>query len=107
TSTSTTVPPTTTTSTTLVTTTTTTVPNRCGDGALDAGEECDDGNRTGGDCCSATCTLEADGNACGDDDPCNGDERCRAGHCETTPACRGSVVLAAVTNFRGNTVSLI
>jgi TonB family protein len=31
----------------------------CGDGALDASEQCDDGNTAGGDGCSATCRLEA------------------------------------------------
>jgi cysteine-rich repeat protein len=30
----------------------------CGDGHLDAGEQCDDGNTTNGDGCSATCTTE-------------------------------------------------
>jgi cysteine-rich repeat protein len=30
----------------------------CGDGHLDPGEQCDDGNTAGGDCCSATCQLE-------------------------------------------------
>lgn len=30
----------------------------CGDGTVDEGEECDDGNNTGGDGCSATCTIE-------------------------------------------------
>ena len=30
----------------------------CGDGVLDAGEECDDGNTVNGDGCSATCTTE-------------------------------------------------
>jgi cysteine-rich repeat protein len=29
----------------------------CGDGRIDDGEECDDGNRDGGDTCSAECTL--------------------------------------------------
>lgn len=32
----------------------------CGDGTLDSYEECDDGNITAGDRCSATCTLESD-----------------------------------------------
>lgn len=32
----------------------------CGDGILDAGEQCDDGNNINGDCCSSTCELEAD-----------------------------------------------
>ena len=31
----------------------------CGDSSPDAGEECDDGNTTPGDGCSATCTIEA------------------------------------------------
>ena len=30
----------------------------CGDGNLDNNEECDDGNNTSGDGCSATCTIE-------------------------------------------------
>jgi YVTN family beta-propeller protein/cysteine-rich repeat protein len=109
TSTSTTIAPATTTTSTSPssTTTTTTVPAACGNGVVDAGEECDDGNRTPGDCCSPACRLEADGSSCGDADPCNGDERCRAGRCETTPACRSSVVLAAITNFRDDSVSLV
>lgn len=32
----------------------------CGDGSLDVGEQCDDGNTIGGDGCSATCQNEAD-----------------------------------------------
>jgi fibro-slime domain-containing protein len=31
---------------------------RCGDGRLEAGEECDDGNHTSGDGCSANCRVE-------------------------------------------------
>ena len=30
----------------------------CGDGEPDSGEECDDGNRTNGDGCSAECRVE-------------------------------------------------
>jgi TonB family protein len=30
----------------------------CGNGSLEAGEQCDDGNTTGGDGCSATCRIE-------------------------------------------------
>ncbi len=37
---------------------------RCGDGSLDTGEDCDDGNATDGDGCSATCTC-ADGRFAG------------------------------------------
>jgi cysteine-rich repeat protein len=32
--------------------------SRCGDGVVDANEECDDGNTSGGDGCSETCTFE-------------------------------------------------
>jgi hypothetical protein len=39
----------------------------CGDGQLDAGEECDDGNNADGDCCDAECRLEASGSACDQD----------------------------------------
>ena len=30
----------------------------CGNGSVEAGEQCDDGNTTGGDGCSATCQIE-------------------------------------------------
>ncbi|MFH1726041.1 MAG: LamG-like jellyroll fold domain-containing protein [Elusimicrobiota bacterium] len=35
----------------------------CGDGVIDAGEECDDGDRADGDGCSAACAVE-DGHVC-------------------------------------------
>ncbi len=55
----------------------------CGDGVLDPGETCDDGNVLDGDCCSANCTFEAAGTACSDGDACNGDETCNgAGICD-------------------------
>lgn len=38
----------------------------CGNGIVDDGEECDDGNMFDGDCCSSTCQLEADGAPCTD-----------------------------------------
>jgi cysteine-rich repeat protein len=65
--TTTTAPPTT--STTVTTTTTTTTLSGCGNGVVEPGEQCDDGNTSGGDCCSATCLLigpDADGDAVGD-----------------------------------------
>jgi cysteine-rich repeat protein len=43
-----------------------TTPN-CGNGVLDSGEACDDGNTSAGDCCSPFCTVEP---LAGD---CNGD----------------------------------
>ncbi|MFN2426762.1 MAG: hypothetical protein ABR587_10005 [Candidatus Binatia bacterium] len=55
---------------------------RCGDGVLDAGESCDDGNNRDGDCCSAFCDLMAVGSACEDGrfctvaDACDASARC-------------------------------
>lgn len=49
---------------------------RCGDGTLDANEDCDDGNGASGDGCSASCTVETafacDGepSVCSDIDEC-------------------------------------
>ncbi len=39
----------------------------CGNGVLDAGEECDDGNNERGDCCDIDCQLENINKGCGDD----------------------------------------
>jgi cysteine-rich repeat protein len=36
----------------------TVAPAACGNGLLEAGEQCDDGNTANGDCCSASCALE-------------------------------------------------
>jgi cysteine-rich repeat protein len=43
----------------------------CGDGILDGGETCDDGNNVNGDCCDATCQSEPDGQPCGLGGSCN------------------------------------
>ena len=54
----------------------------CGDGVLDPGEQCDDGNNIDGDCCSSNCTLGVPGSSCADGDLCNGDEVCDgSGNC--------------------------
>jgi cysteine-rich repeat protein len=51
----------------------------CGNGILQAPEVCDDGNMSGGDCCSPTCTAEN-----------LGDQTCGMGICEVTvPVCQG------------------
>jgi cysteine-rich repeat protein len=52
----------------------------CGDGSLEPGEECDDGNRVEGDCCAADCTLDGDGESCSGD-ACSVDQICTAGSC--------------------------
>ena len=54
---------------------------RCGNGNLDPGEECDDGNGVDGDCCSASCRLEPDGQACSNGNACTTGGTCSAGVC--------------------------
>jgi cysteine-rich repeat protein len=62
----------------------------CGDGILDPGEACDDGNTAGGDCCSATCTAEPDGGSCDDGEICTGGDQCAAGVCAGSPVVDGT-----------------
>ncbi|TMA78737.1 MAG: hypothetical protein E6J77_20785 [Deltaproteobacteria bacterium] len=60
---------------------------RCGNGVLDLGEQCDDGNTLNGDCCSATCRFEAAGSACPSTNPC------------MNTACNGAGVCLATANM--------
>ena len=67
----------------------------CGDGSIDAGEACDDGNLANGDGCSVSCTVEPcyacsgnpsactpdNGAPCDDGLFCNGTDTCSAGSC--------------------------
>jgi cysteine-rich repeat protein len=64
---------------------------KCGNGVIDPGENCDDGNHLDGDCCSAHCSLDpagtactSDGNVC-TDDVCNATGTCT--HVPNTNAC--------------------
>jgi cysteine-rich repeat protein len=61
----------------------------CGNGMVESGEECDDGNNANGDCCSASCLYEASGSSCADATVCNGDETC-----DGAGACQSGVALA-------------
>src|SRR5207245_3600351 len=54
------------------------VANVCGNGILDRGEQCDDGNNVDGDCCSSSCRFEAAGSACDDGNPCTANSTCTA-----------------------------
>ena len=79
----------------------------CGNGALDAGEECDDGARVGGDGCSATCRLEVCGNGnldpgeeCDDANVTPGDG-CDA-TCIREPVCGDGVLAGAEECDDGN-----
>ena len=67
----------------------------CGNGLLDGGETCDDGNTTAGDGCSAACGVENcyactgepssctfdNGASCEDGDPCTTNQTCSGGVC--------------------------
>jgi cysteine-rich repeat protein len=54
----------------------------CGNGRVECGEACDDGNVRGGDCCSASCAFESDGSPCDAGGSVCADERCDgAGAC--------------------------
>jgi cysteine-rich repeat protein len=54
----------------------------CGNGQVEAGEECDDGNTLDGDCCSSTCAFEPLDSPCDDGLFCNIGEACDgAGAC--------------------------
>lgn len=60
----------------------------CGNGRVDACEQCDDGNASSGDCCSATCQREPDGSACDDGQYCTVSETCSMGACDQAqPRC--------------------
>ena len=60
----------------------------CGNGVLEPGEQCDDGNTLNGDCCSATCTIDPAGTPCNDGNACTGPDACTGG----TPTCSGAAI---------------
>jgi extracellular elastinolytic metalloproteinase len=51
----------------------------CGNGVLDAGEQCDDGDTQDGDCCSSACQFESVATEC----------RASAGACDVAEFCTG------------------
>ena len=71
----------------------------CGDGIVDAGEQCDDGNITNGDGCSATCTIQAGFTCTGSPSVCTticgdgivgGSEQCDDGNAVNGDGCSAS-----------------
>lgn len=58
----------------------------CGDGYVDASEECDDGNTADGDCCSATCRAAPNGTPCSDGNHCTEPDTCQQAVCQPGPA---------------------
>jgi cysteine-rich repeat protein len=59
----------------------------CGNGTVDAGETCDDGNTTSGDGCSATCQTEEQPPCCCGDGVINGGEQCDDGNTTSGDGC--------------------
>ena len=67
----------------------------CGNGTLEAGEQCDDGNTQNGDCCNSACQYEAAGSSCGSatsntctsPDTCNAAGQCQANNVPNGTAC--------------------
>lgn len=61
-------------------------PSTCGNGVLDEGEGCDDGNVFSGDCCRADCRYDVAGMPCGESPDVCYDAVCDgAGSCELVP----------------------
>jgi cysteine-rich repeat protein len=58
----------------------------CGDGIVDSGEQCDDGNTNNGDGCSSTCQTEGPPNVCGDG-ALGGSEQCDDGNTTAGDGC--------------------
>jgi fibulin 1/2 len=65
---------------------------QCGDGVLQTGEGCDDGNTTGGDGCSAVCGIEA-GFTCANNTPstCTDIDECLTSNGGCAQTCTNSV----------------
>lgn len=77
----------------------------CGNGMLDAGEQCDDGNTANGDCCSTLCIFEPNGSPCPDDgSTCTLDQCDGAGQC-THPASMIPPVCTATPTRTGTPTS--
>jgi hypothetical protein len=66
--------------------------NACGNGEveIELHEQCDDGDRASGDCCSGTCQEDPNGTPCAGDDGLCADDVCQGGLCskiENTQPC--------------------
>src|SRR5207249_5374063 len=81
----------------------------CGNGVVDLGEQCDDGNLVAGDCCSPTCQFEPAGQACANNpcisgSTCDGAAACVGGTPNTLPCDDGNACTTADTCAGGQCV---
>jgi len=78
---------------------------QCGNGVIEACEQCDDGNVASGDCCSPTCQFDASGVACTDDGNVCTDDECDAlgacGHTNNTAPCNDGIACTTVDQCAG------
>src|SRR5438128_5747024 len=78
----------------------------CGNGVVDLGEQCDDGNLVAGDCCSPTCQFEPAGQACANNpcisgSTCDGAAACVGGTPNTLPCNDGNACTTVDTCAAG------
>jgi subtilisin family serine protease len=57
----------------------------CGNGKVEAAEQCDDGNQSAADCCTALCKVANNGASCDDGSKCTSGDTCQAGTCTGSP----------------------
>lgn len=74
----------------------------CGNGELETGEDCDDGNTAAGDCCDPLCAFEVSSTVCrAAVSPCDIAERCSG----TSGSCPIDVIADSVTTCRAASCS--
>jgi cysteine-rich repeat protein len=83
----------------------------CGNGVIDAGEQCDDGNIVSGDGCSTTCTIESGWTCAGQPSVCHttcgdgivaGTEQCDDGNTMSGDGCSGTCTVEAGYHCTGS-----
>ncbi|MFC1678359.1 hypothetical protein ACFLZ9_01320, partial [Patescibacteria group bacterium] len=75
----------------------------CGDGTINPGEDCDDGNNEDGDGCSANCTIEQTCGICGDGNLDAGED-CDDGNNEDGDGCSANCTIEQINPICGNEV---